>query len=93
MPSEHPYLDFHAIERKGESKMSKKARSLKPRSGTVSMAIMETEVILKNCPSHDDIAARSYSYWEARGFQGGSPEEDWLRAEQELRGGRPQPKD
>jgi hypothetical protein len=37
--------------------MSKKARSLKPRSGTVSMAIMETEVTLQNCPSREDIAA------------------------------------
>jgi hypothetical protein len=54
---------------------------------------MEAEVILDNCPSHEDIAALAYSYWEARGFQGGSPEEDWLRAEQELRSGRPQWKD
>jgi hypothetical protein len=38
-------------------------------------------------PGADDIARLAYSYWEARGFQGGSPEEDWLRAEQELRGG------
>ena len=37
--------------------MSKKARSLKPRSGTVNMAIMETEVILKRRPSREDIAA------------------------------------
>ena len=34
----------------------------------------------------EDIAKLAYSYWEARGFQGGSPEEDWLRAEQELTG-------
>ena len=32
----------------------------------------------------DEIAKLAYSYWEARGCQGGSPEEDWLRAEQEL---------
>ena len=32
------------------------------------------------------IAQLAYSYWEARGYQGGSPEEDWLRAEKELRG-------
>ena len=36
-------------------------------------------------PGHDEIAALAYSYWEARGQQGGSPEEDWLRAEQQLR--------
>jgi hypothetical protein len=35
--------------------------------------------------SQERIASLAYSYWEARGFQGGSPEEDWLRAEQELR--------
>jgi hypothetical protein len=31
------------------------------------------------------VASLAYSYAEARGFVGGSPEEDWLRAEQELR--------
>ena len=31
------------------------------------------------------IARLAYSYWEARGYTNGSPEEDWLRAEQELR--------
>jgi hypothetical protein len=36
-------------------------------------------------PSHQDIAQLAYSYWLARGCQGGSAEEDWLRAEQELR--------
>jgi hypothetical protein len=36
-------------------------------------------------PSFDTVAKLAYSYWEARGFQGGSPEEDWLRAERELR--------
>ena len=36
-------------------------------------------------PSHEEIAAVAYLYWEARGGQGGSAEEDWLRAEQELR--------
>ena len=31
-----------------------------------------------------EIARLAYSYWEARGGQGGSSEEDWHRAEQEL---------
>jgi Protein of unknown function (DUF2934) len=31
------------------------------------------------------IARLAYSYWEARGFTGGSAEQDWLRAEQEIR--------
>jgi hypothetical protein len=36
-------------------------------------------------PTYEDIAKLAYSYWEARSYQGGSPEEDWARAEQELR--------
>jgi hypothetical protein len=35
-------------------------------------------------PTQEEIAALAYTYWEARGCQGGSPEADWLRAEQEL---------
>ena len=36
-------------------------------------------------PNFEEIAILAYLYWEARGGQGGSAEEDWLRAEQELR--------
>ncbi|HLK67774.1 MAG TPA: DUF2934 domain-containing protein [Bryobacteraceae bacterium] len=36
-------------------------------------------------PTHQQIADLAYSYWDARGRQGGSPQEDWLRAERELR--------
>ena len=39
-------------------------------------------------PSHEEVAALAHSYWVARGGGGGSPEEDWLRAEAELRQGR-----
>jgi hypothetical protein len=35
-------------------------------------------------PSHEEIARLAYSYWEARGGQHGSPQEDWYRAESEL---------
>lgn len=37
-------------------------------------------------PSQDEIARVAYSYWAARGYAGGSSEEDWLRAERELSG-------
>jgi hypothetical protein len=40
-------------------------------------------------PTHEEIAALAYSYWEGRGYQGGTPEEDWLRAEAELRAAQP----
>jgi len=36
-------------------------------------------------PTREEIARLAFSYWEARGYQGGSADEDWLRAEQELR--------
>ena len=36
-------------------------------------------------PAHRQIAELAYSYWEARGRQGGSAAEDWLRAERELK--------
>jgi len=35
-------------------------------------------------PTREEIAIRAYLYAESRGFQGGSPEEDWLHAEQAL---------
>jgi hypothetical protein len=35
-------------------------------------------------PTHEEIARLAYSYWEARGCRGGSPWEDWFRAEREL---------
>jgi len=36
-------------------------------------------------PSHQEIAALAYSYWQQRGCQGGSPVEDWARAQRALR--------
>jgi hypothetical protein len=35
-------------------------------------------------PTQDEIAQRAYLHWEERGRPGGSPEIDWLWAEQEL---------
>jgi hypothetical protein len=40
-------------------------------------------------PSHDEIARLAYAYWEARGRQHGSHQEDWYRAEHELLRRRP----
>src|ERR1700676_188375 len=36
-------------------------------------------------PSREAIAKLAYTFWLARGYQSGSEEEDWLRAEQQLR--------
>ena len=54
----------------------------------------ETPVELMNAddqvsvPTESQIAELAYSYWEARGGQGGSPWEDWFRAERELKRNR-----
>ncbi len=37
-----------------------------------------------SAPTHEDIAELAYQYWESRGGHGGSPWDDWFRAEQEL---------
>jgi len=44
-------------------------------------AAIAVEAIAVN--AHEEIAKIAYGYWEARGYQHGSPEQDWLRAEQE----------
>jgi hypothetical protein len=36
--------------------------------------------------SHDEVAKLAHRFWAERGCQDGHDEEDWLRAEQELRG-------
>ena len=35
--------------------------------------------------SHGDVAALAHEFWQSRGCPEGSPDEDWLRATQELR--------
>jgi hypothetical protein len=51
-----------------------KSRRLKP----------ESETAAPRTAAHEEIARLAYAYWEARRGEGGSPEEDWLRAEREL---------
>ena len=68
-------------------------RIARPRSVTpvetprldASARAVAAEPTLASAPSQDEIASLAYLYWEARGGQGGSPEEDWIRAERELR--------
>ncbi len=49
--------------------------------------VTETQAQMgQTLPSREDIASLAYFYWEARGCQGGSPEDDWIRAERELMG-------
>ena len=44
-----------------------------------------TEPVAELSSSREEIATLAYSYWVERGYIAGSPDEDWLRAEAELR--------
>ena len=46
--------------------------------------VQETVQTPARVVAREEIARLAYSYWEARGYQGGSAEEDWFRAEREL---------
>jgi hypothetical protein len=62
-------------------------RAAKPRVKTVKhskAAVVEVETVSATVGTHDQIAKIAYGYWAARNFQPGSPEQDWLRAEQEF---------
>jgi hypothetical protein len=52
--------------------------------GIESAEVMETDDQV-SAPTEGRVAELAYSYWEARGFQGGSPWDDWFRAEDELK--------
>ena len=56
----------------------------------------QAEVVVENepevTPTDEEIAALAYSFWEDRGMNAGSSEEDWFRAERELRA-RSRPRD
>ncbi len=59
-------------------------RAETPVDGKISAApetVEQQELVV----DREAIARLAYSYWEARGFTGGSSEEDWLRAEREIR--------
>jgi hypothetical protein len=39
-------------------------------------------------PTSEQVAERAYLIWESRGCQGGSPQDDWFAALQQLRAGK-----
>jgi hypothetical protein len=57
------------------------------RSETPQETQQNTQEILSSAVSiRERVALLAYSYWQERGCQGGSPEEDWFRAEREILG-------
>jgi hypothetical protein len=61
------------------------APAARPKHSSSTAEIPSTLARAEYAPSHEEIATLAYTYWLERGCQGGSPEEDWQRAEQELR--------
>ena len=64
-------------------KIATAPRNPRPAAATTPTAAVASVVALY-APAQEEIAALAYSYWVTRGYQGGCPQEDWLRAEQEL---------
>ena len=46
--------------------------------------VVQETVVVATTVSREDIAKLAYCYWADRGYQGGSPDEDWARAERTL---------
>ena len=49
------------------------------------VTVEDPEATLPESPDHESIAALAHWLWRERGCPEGSPEEDWFRAEQQLR--------
>ena len=64
--------------------MAASAKLLDDEAGQIPAEIMEVDDAV-SAPTDEEISELAYSYWEARGGQGGSPWEDWFRAEEELK--------
>lgn len=58
-----------------------------PKPNTAAEAEGDSQVrsIAQSSPEHHEIAQLAYSFWAERGYEHGFAEEDWLRAERELR--------
>jgi hypothetical protein len=56
-----------------------------PTPVTVSPSVSSAPTEISEERHFQDIAAVAYRYWQARGCPDGSPEEDWFKAEYELR--------
>ena len=59
------------------------ARAVEDQNSRLRASVIEPDDDM-SAPTQEAIAKLAYNYWEARGGKGGSPWEDWFRAEQEL---------
>ena len=91
--AEEPLKSTEAPKRAAASRSGAKSKSTitsKPASHkltTTKKAVQPAtapSIVTPKTPSRESIARLAYSYWEQRGYQGGSETEDWIRAESEL---------
>jgi hypothetical protein len=64
---------------KAAEKHTVSTASVRVSEGRPSAEFLHTSVSIQ-----EKIALLAYTYWEQRGRTGGSPEEDWFRAEREI---------
>jgi len=60
-------------------------KSAAPAAGQPAVTPENAVAVTVSEPSYEEIALLAFTFWEARGCCGGSAEEDWLRAEHQLR--------
>lgn len=65
-------------------KRSATAKHSKAKVGEVAPGGESAAVVNYNDVDYNEVARLAYLHWEARGGQNGSPEQDWILAEQEL---------
>jgi hypothetical protein len=58
-------------------------RVTKTKHSKADAAVEAVAEIAAKADPREAIAKLAYGYWAARGFQGGDPVEDWVRAEKE----------
>jgi hypothetical protein len=82
-----PVVSSGTAPARAKTKVTRKHSSAPAQEASVNLAVSEDQPVAappESRPPFEAIAQLAYSYWEARGYQDGSSEEDWLRAEEEL---------
>ena len=83
---QNPEKDLVVSSSAAATRPRRTAPAARPKHSPNTAEIPSTPTRAQYAPSHEEIAALAYTYWLERGRQGGSPEQDWQRAERELRG-------
>jgi hypothetical protein len=85
MPKKHSEDSPTVSQSAAAAAPARAAKPVRAKSSRTKKAEARAPAVQQPMSEQEEIARLAYSYWEARGRQGGSSEEDWLRAEQEVR--------